>query len=114
MYTTTSNIPKFCDLPIHHVFVVSQANTCPISTSDNINKAIKVNFRYTLRQYNNYVYRLKNIGESRIKIPLRIGYTRDLMTSIIFVLFSHFLITITQLLIVSYRYSDIINVVYYF
>jgi len=23
MYTTTSNIPKFCDLPVYHVFVIS-------------------------------------------------------------------------------------------
>jgi len=73
MYTTTANIPKFCDLPTHHVFVISQANTYPISTSDNINKVTKWNFRYTLRQYNNYVYRLKNIAESHIKISFRIG-----------------------------------------
>jgi len=79
-----------------------------------VNKAIKGNFKYTLRQYNNYVYGPKNIAESRIKISLRIGYTRDLMTSIIFVLFSHFPITVTQLLVVSYRYPDIINVVYYY
>jgi len=115
MYTTTSNIPKFCNLPIHHVLVIPQANTQTISTSDNINKAIERTSRYTLRQYNNYVYRLKkNIAKNHIKIPLRIRQTCGLMTSIIFVLFSHFPIKITQLLVATYRYPDIINVPYYY
>ena len=67
MYTTTSNIPKFCDLPMHHVLVISQANSYTVSTNDNINKVIKRNVKYTLRQYNKYLYRLKNIAEKSHK-----------------------------------------------